>query len=589
MNRMTYLLALGLLSVLCFSGCIQDPKPGSEPTDVTFKNTDNTVRVRLPVEPDRLNPLITSRSVARPIYEEIFPALLQIEPNGNGWLPFLAENLPTINVAGEGMSYTYRIRPEAKWPDGKPVTPADYIFSLKILFNYSIPADAQRVAYNKVINIETYEDDPQKLTVYASEPIILTEPALNTLNLYPKHIFDADGLMDDFSIAELTSNGPNLKEEANLQAFAEQFMSAPYSRDKAYLIGAGAYELTKWEDGQYISLRKKDNWWGEPLVADNPHMAAYPDSLVFSIISDNATAVAAIKNESIDLATDIDAQDFIQMQELDFVTDRYSFETPDRVVMFFLGLNMRDPILSDKRVRRALAHLVNTDEILNTLSQGLGQRIVGPVHPSKSYYANDLPLIDVDLESAKTLLAEAGWEDADQDGTLDKVVDGERQDLSLDYVIVPTSELQKGMFRLIKANADKVGIAINQVQQDARTLFGKTLPERDYQIYSAGAGSDPLDDDFYQLWHTNSNNPSGGNRVQFGNAETDALVEQIRSTVDAAERMPLYKEFQRIIYEEQPMIFLFAPKNRVMISKRFDAAGCLVRPGYDLGNFKIRQ
>jgi peptide/nickel transport system substrate-binding protein len=89
-----------------------------------------------------------------------------------------------------------------------------------------------------------------------------------------------------------------------------------------------------------------------------------------------------------------------------------------------------------------------------------------------------------------------------------------------------------------------------------------------------------------QVWHTDGWANHGSNFFGFGNAETDSLIENIRTVMDAEERRPLYYKFQEIFAEEVPMIVVMSPTERIMIHKRFkNAKGYSSRPGYKVAEF----
>ena len=558
---------------------------------VVFKNTTNTVYSRLAAEPDRLNPLLSTSAYSRPIWEQISVSLLDIDPQSMELVPMLAKSRPQIDEITDGpytggLHYTFELIPEASWQDGQPVTAEDVVFSFKAMFNPEVDAAAHRAFFNSVKDIVVDPADNRKFTVVTNEKYILGETAIASMNILPKHIIDPDGLMDEFTLAELTAGGDALQDE-RLTQFAEQFESPPFSRDPAKVTGAGPYELVNWESGQYIVLRKKANWWGDALTDQYPSLIARPDSLVFRIIDDQATAVTAIKDELLDAIFQVDANAFAELKENEFVTDHFALHTPQALQYFFVSLNTKDPILSDVRVRRALAYLVDVDVVIEELFSGLATRITNPVHPSKPYYNKDLELIPFDLEKATELLTEAGWEDTNGNGTLDKEIAGERRELELEYLTTPGAAFGNGLAAHIKANAIQVGVDIQVTQLEFRTMMSERVAPRNFQLYAGGFGADPIPDDFTQIWHTDSNTPSGGNRTQFGNVETDQLIEEIRTTIDEDRRNELYMEFQRIVYEDQPMVFLFAPQERIAISKRFEAEPSVVRPGYHVRNFDL--
>ena len=107
-------------------------------------------------------------------------------------------------------------------------------------------------------------------------------------------------------------------------------------------------------------------------------------------------------------------------------------------------------------------------------------------------------------------------------------------------------------------------------------------------FYGAWIGS-PNPDDEKQIWHTESIN-GGSNYVYFGNAETDKLIEDIRGELDADKRNDLYRKFQVKVHDAVPYIFIWSPKEKIAISKRFtDIETFIVRPGFNEAAFKLAQ
>ena len=527
-----------------------------------------------------------------PIYEQIFLPLLEYNKGTFEFEPALAKARPTIEDVTEGpnaggVKYTYELFEGATFSDGQPVTVDDVIFSFKIFFNYNIPeANPFRGGYEAISDIVPDPDNPLRFSIITNKKYILSEDTYSNTGVYPKHIFDADGLMDGYTFAQLKSEGEALAAEPALQQFAEQFRSADYSRSPDKLIGAGPYRFTGWEDGQYITMQRVENWWADAI--NHPVLEANPDSLVFKIIPEQVTAVNALRSEEVDLMRTIDAQMLLELRESEFLTEMYDFYTPSTFSYYFIALNNKEPRLSDKRVRRALAHVIDVQEVIDQAFAGFATRQVGPISPKKPSYNDNLQPIERDYEKAAALLSEAGWEDTDGNGIRDKEIDGERVELELEYLYVPGGQFGETMSQLMKDGASRIGINITLGARDIRTLLGQDVANRDYDLYGAGAGGYHMPDDLTPLWHTSSNVPSGQNRSQFGTQETDDLIEQINQTLDADERNALYREFQEIVYDEQPLIFLFAPQERIAISKRFENANAYeVLPNYNVREFKL--
>lgn len=592
MNKPMHYLLLLLLMIVAFSQACKRDQPDSANPGIEFKNTENIVYTRLPAEPDVLNPMQTTNSYSRQVYEQIFQPLLGFDPKTLELSPVLVTGRPEMREITEGpnaggVAYTFTIVPEARWDDGTPVTAKDVVFTFKALFNPKIVKAAPYRAYLDMLkDIEVDPQNPARFTVLTNQKYILSEAAIGNMGVYPAHVYDPDGLLNDIPLSSLTdpAKAEQLAADTRLDQFAQQFSDPKYARDTAFVSGSGPYRLVRWEPGQEIVLERKANWWGDDLAERYPLLQSAPEQLVFRIIPDPATTVNAFKEERIDVANQLDTKDFTDLKANEYVNQRFNFMTPQVMQYFYIAMNTKNPKLNDKRVRRAMAHLLDVDQVIAQLYDGLAERIVGPFHPSKAYYADNLDPIPFDPARARELLKEAGWEDTNGNGTVDKQIGGQRQELQIDYLVAPTSTFGQNLATFFQESARQAGVAINIVPTEFRTIIDMAN-RREYDMFGGGFSSDPLPDDPKQLWHTESDTPGGGNRTSFGNAQSDALIDAVRTTLDEGERNRLYKDFQQIVYDEQPMIFLFAPQDRLVISKRFKAEPTLVRPGYMVNHF----
>jgi peptide/nickel transport system substrate-binding protein len=370
-----------------------------------------------------------------------------------------------------------------------------------------------------------------------------------------------------------------------LAAYAKAFLSPEFSREM--ISGSGPYKLVEWVDGQRIVLAKKQNWWGDKLTKKYPLLEANPDTIILLPIPDQTAAITALKDESIDVGLELDPAQFKELQSNTFVNEIYNLSTPPRYVYFYVAMNNKNPKLSDKRVRRALAHTLDMDAIIQDLYDGFGERVVGPFLPDKPYYHKGLKPVQMNLDTARYLLAAAGWTDSNSNGTVDKIIDGQLVEMKLQYLQTPGSAFQDNFTEVFRANAAKAGIQLEKVQVEANVL-GERLRNRDYEVANRGAGSGPWLDDPKQLFHTDSDNPGGTNYARFGNAESDAIIDDIRNAPNEKTRNELYLKFQELLYEEQPLIFQFAPLEKLAVHKRFSATVTRKSPGVSLQSLRIQ-
>ena len=125
----------------------------------------------------------------------------------------------------------------------------------------------------------------------------------------------------------------------------------------------------------------------------------------------------------------------------------------------------------------------------------------------------------------------------------------------------------------------QAGIAVNVVTKDA-AAWRQAIGKREFELLPMQVRSSPAPSDPYQGWHSESDQPGGGNRSGFRNDEADDLIEEIRTTEDASRRNVLYMELQELIYEEQPVIFLYVPVERMIVNTAIEMTPSSRRPGY---------
>ena len=261
--------------------------------------TGNKTYVRLSTDPDRLNPLTTEDGNAMQVISYMFPALLDFDPQTLELTPLLAKNRPIVvpidtgKLKG-GTSYTYEIRDEAMWDNGKPVTAADYIFTIKAILNPKSGANNWRSGLDFISNIVVDATNPKKFTIFSNKKYFLAESKSGTVPLLPEYIYDTEGLLKTFSIADMVKLDTGKMAPAMTQ-FANNFQSPKFSREIGSVVGCGPYTLAEWKMGERLVLKKKTNWWGDKLASQSPFLMALPDELHFRPVKDETAAMALLK------------------------------------------------------------------------------------------------------------------------------------------------------------------------------------------------------------------------------------------------------------------------------------------------------
>lgn len=567
----------------------------SSNTTVNSKKADNnSVFVHQLGDADYLNPLISTSANASYIQLDIFQTLLDIDFNSLELEGQLAVGRPEIKeiTSGQyagGMSLVFEIRPEAVWDNGTPITASDVAFTIKALKNPKVNSGSSRPYFEFVEAMEPDPANPKKFTVFSKKKYFMAEVSLGGLNIMPEYVYDPQGLLKNFTIAQLSNpkDTSRLGNNTQLKAFADAFNSPKFSREKGFVVGSGPYSFEGWETGQLISLARKKDWWGDKVKDAGDVLQARPEKLFYKVIPDWTTAVTSMKDEGLDVAYGIRNSDFIDLQKNERFKKLYNLSSPTQLSYDYFGINTKNPKFRDKRVRRALAHLIDKKEIIDVLLYGMGEGVIGPIHPTKPYYNKDLAPIEFDVDKAKALLKEAGWEDTDGNGIVDKQIDGQKVEMKFTLKYNQGNDRRKNSCLLFKENARRAGVEVEVLVREW-TVFLEENKRREFDLFCGGWVQSPQPDDLKQIWHTESDTPDGSNYVGFGTPETDRIIEEIQVTLDENKRAELYKKIQERIYDEQPYIFLVSPKERIAIHNRFeDTQVSIKRPGFNEKTFRL--
>jgi peptide/nickel transport system substrate-binding protein len=584
------LIPVGLIAILLFPSCKPPEGSGDGMGGDSLPVTGDWIRLAIPNEPDNLHPHSSVHAMSTYIRDQMHLFLTDIHPKTLELEPVLVESL--AQVSPDQLAYSYRIREEAKWDDGKPITGHDFAFSVKALVQPLTEAVHSRNYFSFISDVKVDASDPKKFTVITGELFFLAPYAIGSVEVVPKHLYDPKGLLDSYSISSLQGEASNaLLEDPKLKEFTSAYQSDSVKYSPAHIHGAGPYKLESWTPKESIVLVRKKGWWGEQVKGDIFALKAYPDKIIYKPIKDRAATVQALAAGEVDVIWDVlpDEFDRIRQDSSDHIAQTCSLHLADSYSWTFVAFNTRPPakrkpVVADRVVRRAIAHLADLDKIIRNVYNGYGTRIVGPISPfNKNEYHTGLKLIDYSVDRAAFLLDSAGWKDSNGNGIRDKVVNGRKVELEIEMLVSASSTTAPMVAEIIAQDALKAGVKINAVKDEFKNIAVK-LSQHDFDMIGLGFNGGPLPADLKQVWHTENWTSGGSNYTGFGTAKTDSLIEKIRQTVDPNSRKPLYYALQEEIYREQPMIFMISPKERVIIDGRFRGQFMTtVRPG-----FKVR-
>ncbi|GAA4436711.1 peptide-binding protein [Pontibacter saemangeumensis] len=545
------------------------------------------MRVRLAVEPETLSPVSYSDAGALQILNLLFQSLLSADLADNQIKPYLAADLPQVERLDSVSLFTYQIREEASWTNGSPVTAADVAFTLKVLKAPLLNNEFLKPQVQFIQDIRLDSSNAKRFTFvcegYSPEMELLT----GDFFILPAYLFDPEALLQPLEVAALTGSLSELENNSDLKAFAARFNSPAYGHSTRVLQGSGGYLLESWENGKYLTLKRKSDWWGNNLP-DAPYLSANPERISFQLIPDNTTALMALRSRQLDVLDNIEAAEFNELrQEEDFLKE-YAMYSPDAYEFIYAGINTRLPKLSDKRTRQAIAHLLDVKSMIKVSQQNYATPTVGPVPPSlKAYYNNKLTPYSLHQKKAMELLSSAGWQ-REQDGWFQEI-NGNREQLTLEVNYRAGSSNYENAAIIFQQSAAAVGIPV-QVQAMENSLLSQNLKAHDFEMFFRSLSGNPFVLNFQPLLHSDFAGKGGRNVTGFGTPESDNVLDAINKADTPEVKAKLLKRLQEILYDEAAFISLYYLKDRLAVHRRFGNVKVSgLKPNYDVSAFTLKE
>ena len=473
--------------------------------------------VRLYVDPPTLDPHLTTDATSAQIIVEVFGGLVTIDKDLNV-VPDLAESW---DISNDGRVYTFRIRPDAVFHDGKPVTAEDVRWSLEratdplteapnvdqylgdiVGVDAKINGDALEISGVRVINERTIE-----ITI--------------------------DGAKS-FFLAKLTYPTAFVLDRENIEASPKNWFRKPN--------GTGPFRLTEYKIGETLVLSRNDAY----------HLGRAKLAEVEMILS-GGTSMLMYENDEIDIAG-VGLADIDRLQEPTNSLNAELHQAAPQFSIQYIGLNVNEPPLDDRKVRQALNLAIDKKEIATIV---LGDQVVpatGILPPGFPGFSESVSGYGFDPVRAKQLLLESKYgDDLDNIPPLTITTPGSfGANVSLDMEVV------------LAMWEKNLGIR-TEFQQTEFATFLKDLNKRRFQMFDIGWIADyPDPENFLDvLFYSDSSN----NHTNYNNPVVDSLLEQARIETDGAKRFKIYNEVEQTILDDAPWIPLWYSGERYLLIK----------------------
>jgi peptide/nickel transport system substrate-binding protein len=552
-----------VLALFILSGCgdktevkVSDAKPAAQSADAGKPVTGDWLVIHSLSDPEQLNPLTSNDASSSEVLGFILETLLTRDPRTLELKPLIAEARPEI--AADKLTYTFKLRRDAHFQDGRPITGEDVLFSVKAIKCPFVNAPFLRVYFNSLVDAQLI--DPYTIRFVTKEPYFLNESVLGGIMVLPRYYYDPDNLLRKVGVRDLIQDPAKLPDA--VKKFGDQF-NKNYSRNP---MGSGPYKFNSWKTGRELNLQRDPNYWGNGKAGiDQPHL----DQLKFRVVNNFDAALVRLKSGSLDFMESLQPVQVVRGTDSErFKSEfkKYEYYAP---TYSYIGWNNDHPIFRDKRVRQAMTYLTNREQIVKSVLFGLGEVVNSHIYLFRPEYDKNLPSYPFDPAKGMALLAQAGWKDTDGDGVLDKVIDGKKVPFRFEIKINSGNAVRKSVALVLLDELRKHGIDAGVRELDW-TIFLNDVKNHQFDAMVLGWQMSTTESDAYQVWHSSQAANKGSNAISYKNARVDEILELYRREFDPQKRIKLYNEFQEIISDEQPYTFLYLPKRVSALQRRFE-------------------
>lgn len=461
--------------------------------------------------PATLDPITSNESISLRIIELVFNGLVGIDEKQQ-IAPELAERW---EISNDGRVYTFFLRKDVKWhsrkgEEARLFTADDVVFTYKIMMHPKTITPL-KVRYEFIAGVEKLDDYSIRFN--------LKRPVLNALA--------------KFSFKIIPKHGP-----AN---------SSYLTRDDPFVqnpIGTGPYMLNNVTSDREVILVANDSYF-----KGRPHI----DKFIAKPFADQNIMAQAMSFNAIDMIVLVNPRNIPELQG-----DRRFILQPYNALSYsFFGYNQRNPMLKDKRVRKAFTYAVNREEMLRSFFNNQGTIISGPFAPGSWAYNLDVKPFPYSVQRASELLKEAGFTRG-SDGIL--VKNGKRLSLSLKVPIEKESEAVKRVVLAFQNYLKKVGAEIKVEFKEWQAWKEDVFLEQDFDIiFAAWVFDDSAD--ISSLFHSAEIGPWKNNFVSYSNPEVDGLIVESKLTLDHEKRRTINRKLHALLADEAPYTFLWTLTN----------------------------
>ena len=476
--------------------------------DAGAQKRGGTLVMLVQPEPPTLAGYLSTSGPIGQVTSKVYEGLLEYDFNLKP-IPGLAQSW---NVSADGKTITFTLQKGVKFHDGQPFTSADVKFSILEVLKKVHPRGA--ATFRELTEIDTPDAQTVIFRLAAPAPYLMMALSGYESPMLPKHLFEGQD--------------PKAAKQAN----------AP--------VGTGPFKFVEWQRGQYIRLDRNPDYWrpGRP----------YLDRLVARFVADSATRTAALEKGEVQAAGFAaipwsDVKTLAKLPQMETTTKGYEMSSP----IVQLDFNTRKPPFDNVKVRQAVSYAINRKAVIENVWFGWGKPATGPISSNFApvgFYTNKVHSYNVPngIEMANKLLDEAGFK---------RGPGGIRFEIVHDQT--PYGEEWQRYGEYVQQVLAEVGIKVTLRYEDVATWLKRLYTDYDFQLSSNWIQglADPVIG-VHRLYHSKQIRQGTVfvNETGWSSPRTDQLMDQATIEVDPKKRAALYQEFQKLVVDAAPLIWV---------------------------------
>lgn len=476
------------------------PEADSQNTDTDSQSTDGvaektsaaggTVKVSVGSEPDNLDPMLSSATDTSAIMMNVFEGLLGFNEKGE-FIPALAKS---YDISEDGLTYSFKLKQGIKFHDGADFTSKDVKYTYEKLAGLNEEAALNETLNQLLASVETPDD--------YSVNLVLKEKNAGFLSKATISVVEKD-----------------------------------YTQNSTKPIGTGPFKFVEYIQGQKVILEKNQNY--NTIEERVPSI----DKVEFKIMTDANARLMGLKSGDLDI-TSVDAKNVEALKN-----DYNMVQGPQNMVQLMALNNSVEPF-NNVKVRQAINYAVDKEEIINTVVNGNGTKVDSFLSPSMSTYFNtDLKnCYDTDIEKAKALLKEAGYENG----------------FKMTITVPSNYQTHVDTAQVIKNQLSKIGIEADIQLIEWAQWLDTVYAKANYQATIIGHSGKLDPNDFLNRFDSSYDK----NYFKFSDPQYDELIHQAALSTDEVKRVELFKECQQLLVDQAAAVFIQDPDVIYAASKK---------------------